>query len=679
MARQHTHWLMSNMFLLLLLTMHAWLLVSAQSDTVKSTAVSATTSISSPVHTCTSNSDCPVSAPNCLAGYCSVILSSTTNSPSETVLSQPTDAAHHPSTNQQSASPFTGSAGFNVANSTATPRNCSQCNLPDICVNNVCQSPFTHSFFTPTVILITAAICLVICGLGACLICFCCKCCCFSARNGNKSGSLIPLSAQKASNDSSKNNPEKSRKGYRTYHGGANKTTAMNGQLSATTTKTSLKDANLSVTTPDPVYTAFALPLHTNNKDTKGPAALPPNYQKPCDLLDLVEEVVEIVPQPQLKPQLSQRSRQQQQQQQRQYEHYLQQQQYENLQRKQLEQQQYNTQQQYNMQQQQLQHISLEQQLHPAYENQKIVPQQTMEQTSYDNQSFQQKSINIPFTPASAVSYSHIQHQPVIPSEIGPVMSDQFNPPSAPGFFAFWDKYGWFHQGYTDKYGTIHGGIFDDEGRFHFGYIGAQEPVEVELDMMARSEHTDESYDGQTLVSSSNSKRELPMTPRDLDDHVFQTVSRFNTTAGQYGGNYLTLKVELDQSDANRVFEDDIPHSATIANATHMPTESEPSILKQSSQQQHKMMSSAITESRDAIIDSNTVLNQQPPLLLSQNNTFVPKKPSEEPDTSGYQLEPSHKRVDNLNRSLFTPTAIGSLDVYHDRSINNSDAYRGSP
>ncbi|KAJ1339346.1 hypothetical protein BSLG_006047 [Batrachochytrium salamandrivorans] len=388
----------------------------------------------------------------------------------------------------------------------------------------------------------------------------CCKCCCFSARNGNKSGSLIPLSAQKASNDSSKNNPEKSRKGYRTYHGGANKTTAMNGQLSATTTKTSLKDANLSVTTPDPVYTAFALPLHTNNKDTKGPAALPPNYQKPCDLLDL-----------------------------------------------------------------QLQPISLEQQLHPAYENQKIVPQQTMEQTSYDNQSFQQKSINIPFTPASAVSYSHIQHQPVIPSEIGPVMSDQFNPPSAPGFFAFWDKYGWFHQGYTDKYGTIHGGIFDDEGRFHFGYIGAQEPVEVELDMMARSEHTDESYDGQTLVSSSNSKRELPMTPRDLDDHVFQTVSRFNTTAGQYGGNYLTLKVELDQSDANRVFEDDIPHSATIANATHMPTESEPSILKQSSQQQHKMMSSAITESRDAIIDSNTVLNQQPPLLPSQNNTFVPK------------------------------------------------------
>jgi hypothetical protein len=77
----------------------------------------------------------------------------------------------------------------------------------------------------------------------------------------------------------------------------------------------------------------------------------------------------------------------------------------------------------------------------------------------------------------------------VMNEKIAPITSTSSRPPPTPGFFAFWDKHGRFHQGLTELSGNgrvIYGGVFDETGNFHFGAIGEYAPVVVTQDMMAQ-------------------------------------------------------------------------------------------------------------------------------------------------------------------------------------------------
>ncbi|KAJ1342548.1 hypothetical protein BSLG_002866 [Batrachochytrium salamandrivorans] len=133
-----------------------------------------------------------------------------------------------------------------AADSTSSPsaRGCSQCNLPSMCINNVCQTPFTSSFFTLPV----------------------------------QKPVLIALGSVKGQSGDNDSIEARSRKGFRTYHGGG-----------ATTPATG-SHKPIDILSSEPAYTTSAHYPYANGSRGKGPAPLPVNYQRPQDLFHLVEE-----------------------------------------------------------------------------------------------------------------------------------------------------------------------------------------------------------------------------------------------------------------------------------------------------------------------------------------------------------------------------------------------------
>jgi hypothetical protein len=110
----------------------------------------------------------------------------------------------------------------------------------------------------------------------------------------------------------------------------------------------------------------------------------------------------------------------------------------------------------------------------PMYPENYGVPVQSLSQSYRDDD-----ESNHVLTPALLQSYNSTMNE-----KVGPMVSKSRVPPSAQGFFGFWDKKGKFHQGYTDENLYIHGGVFDDQCYFYFGDLG-EDAVFVDDSMMA--------------------------------------------------------------------------------------------------------------------------------------------------------------------------------------------------
>ncbi|KAJ1334827.1 hypothetical protein BSLG_007982 [Batrachochytrium salamandrivorans] len=576
-------------------------------------------SLPPPPQSCMVDTNCPPSAPQCLNNVCTIAAANpaaaaaATSSHSAFPSGQSMiDAASNLVLGTGGGSPSSSiRPAPAAADSTSSPsaRGCSQCNLPSMCINNVCQTPFTSSFFTLPVILIFIAVGLVVCGCGACLICFFFKCCCCAARSGAKAGSRIALGSVKGQSGDNDSIEARSRKGFRTYHGGG-----------ATTPATG-SHKPIDILSSEPAYTTSAHYPYANGSRGKGPAPLPVNYQRPQDLFHLVEEVVETVP----------------------------------------------------------------------------IPLQ------------KQKPANTPFSPTSPLAYPYNaqqqqqqqQQQPNMPpmfntnlppavQSAGPVMSEMFDPPSTVGFFAFWDKFGWFHQGYTDKYGVIHGGVFDDEGRFHFGKMGENDPVIVQPGMMAKPDNGqgDESNDVQTLASSNVSKHGFATATRDpyrdMDDYVLPTADRHEKSlhsptwrghdheGGGGGRADLTLGADLTFSAAMESQATDSRGVSILDPSLLSPTYFHPAGL--SGPTSLAGIPVYLKHSRDATFDSLApqVSLREPSMTHGSGgggggggSGLLGKDMMDEPD--GFMNATRGKRTETMNRSLLTQT-VGSMDVFQDHS-----------
>ncbi|KAH6578143.1 hypothetical protein BASA62_000435 [Batrachochytrium salamandrivorans] len=681
-------------------------------------------SLPPPPQSCMVDTNCPPSAPQCLNNVCTIAAANpaaaaaTTSSHSAFPSGQSMiDAASNLVLGTGGGSPSSSiRPAPAAADSTSSPsaRGCSQCNLPSMCINNVCQTPFTSSFFTLPVILIFIAVGLVVCGCGACLICFFFKCCCCAARSGAKAGSRIALGSVKGQSGDNDSIEARSRKGFRTYHGGG-----------ATTPATG-SHKPIDILSSEPAYTTSAHYPYANGSRGKGPAPLPVNYQRPQDLFHLVEEVVETVPIPlqKQKPSIQDQSILQQQQQQQQYQQQQQQQQHAQQQYNLHQQQQYEQQQQQQYEQQQQQQQYEQQQQHrlhsqpfqqhdpglisvPIYDNQ-VMPGPPMPSSHPYYDRHQLPSANTPFSPTSPLAYPYNaqqqqqqqQQQPNMPpmfntnlppavQSAGPVMSEMFDPPSTVGFFAFWDKFGWFHQGYTDKYGVIHGGVFDDEGRFHFGKMGENDPVIVQPGMMAKPDNGqgDESNDVQTLASSNVSKHGFATATRDpyrdMDDYVLPTADRHEKSlhsptwrghdheGGGGGRADLTLGADLTFSAAMESQATDSRGVSILDPSLLSPTYFHPAGL--SGPTSLAGIPVYLKHSRDATFDSLApqVSLREPSMTHGSGggggggSGLLGKDMMDEPD--GFMNATRGKRTETMNRSLLTQT-VGSMDVFQDHS-----------
>ena len=101
------------------------------------------------------------------------------------------------------------------------------------------------------------------------------------------------------------------------------------------------------------------------------------------------------------------------------------------------------------------------------------------------------------------------------------ILDDTPEPPRGPGFFAFWDNNGRFHQGYNDEYGNTFGGVFDEEGMFHFGVFGSTEPVRVARNMFAKefgAETNIESINHNIVGRRSSQETESPLDEENIKD-----------------------------------------------------------------------------------------------------------------------------------------------------------------